>query len=184
MVRSVAIGQMVGGKKVLAAVNLSNGWQVVKTEDKKSPRDFKVKVINPQHPKGLTVKHAHFAIDFYGKLCQDEEKAIKVLEAIGEVWRGRSVKDVVEEYEPQIQELSGYPLEYILHALNWILEQEDINFKGRSEEKQKEIDEKIKKLGIEPPKDRKGSQLEITLLCDIASGTHTVEAFYRAGLKI
>jgi len=60
----------------------------------------------------------------------------------------------------------------------------DINFKGRSEEEQKEIGEKIKKLGIEPPKDRKGSQLEIALLCDIASRTHPVEAFYRAGLKI
>jgi len=65
---------------------------VVKTEDKKSPRDFKVKVINPQHPKGLTVKHAHFAIDFYGKLCQDEEKAIKVLEAISEA---RHMKNMV-----------------------------------------------------------------------------------------
>ena len=83
MFRKVRIGDRIGGKKVLDVVNLSNGWQVVKTENSKSPRDFRVKIINPKQPQGLTIKHAHFAIDFYGKLCQDREKALKILEAIG-----------------------------------------------------------------------------------------------------
>lgn len=184
MFRKVRIGDRIRGRKVLDVVNLSNGWQVVKTENTKSPRDFRVKIVNPKHPQGLTIKHAHFAIDFYGKICQDREKALKILEAIGRLWNGENINELIEEYEPQTSDLSGYSLEYILYALNWILEQEDINFTGRPLGKQRELDRKIKRQGIKIPMGRRGSQLAIALFCDIASGVHPVEAFYSAGLKI
>ncbi|MEM2980124.1 MAG: hypothetical protein QW385_01935 [Thermoproteota archaeon] len=184
MFRRVKIGDRIGGKKVLDVTTLSNGWQVVKTENAKSPRDFRVKIINPDHPKGLTIKHAHFAIDFYGKLCQNREKALKVFKAISEVWHRMDIKEVIDRYEPQTRELAGYPLEYIIYSLNWILEQEDINFIGRPQDKQEELDRKIERQGIKTPEGREGSQLAIALFCDIASNVHPVEAFYSAGLRI
>lgn len=182
--KKVKIGDRVGGKKVFEVITLSSGEQIVKTENSKSAKDFRVKIISREHPIGFTIKHAHFAIDFYGKWCYNREKALKVLEAIGRMWNGEDVGKLVEEYEPQVNELPGYSLEYILYSLRWILEQEDINFTGRPAQKQIELDEKISKFGISIPENRKGSQLAIALLCDIASGTHPVEAFYAAGLKI
>lgn len=184
MVRKARIGQRIRGKKVLDVVNLSNEWQILKTEDTKSAQDFRVKIRNPKHPQGLTIKHAHFAIDFFGKLCQNKQKALKVLEAIARTWHGRDINELLEKYQPQTKQLAGYTLEYILYALNWILEQEDINFSGRPSRKQIELDEKIKRQGIETPQGRRGSQLAIALFCDIASGVHPVEAFYSAGLRI
>ncbi len=90
----------------------------------------------------------------------------------------------MDEYEPHTRGLVGYSLEYILYSLNWILEQEDVNFTGRPANKQKELDEKIERQGIKTPEGRLGSQLAVALLCNIASGVHPVEAFYGAGLKI
>ena len=107
-----------------------------------------------------------------------------MLEAIVKVWHGEDVKKLLKQYEPQIRGLTGYSLEYILYALRWILDQEDINFKGRPLRKQREIDMKLNKMGIKTPSGREGSQLAIALFCDIASGVHPVEAFYSAGLKI
>jgi len=75
-------------------------------------------------------------------------------------------------------------LEYILYALKWILEQEDVNFTGRPERKQKELDEICKKCQITVPEGREGSQLAISLLCDIISGVHPVEAFLKANLDV
>jgi len=68
--------------------------------------------------------------------------------------------------------------------MNWILDQEDVNFSGRPEKKQKEIDEILEKQGVSPHPDRKGSELAISLFCDIAGGQHPVEAFYRVNLTI
>jgi len=116
--RKVKVGDMIRErskrKRILEVIDLSNGWQIVKTENEKSSLDFKVKLINYEHPQGLTIKHAHLAIDFYGKLCQDREKALKVLEAISKVWQGANVKEVVDEYEPQTRDLVGYSLERAL----------------------------------------------------------------------
>ncbi|MEM4610402.1 MAG: hypothetical protein QW190_05915 [Thermoproteota archaeon] len=188
MFRKVKVGDIVidrnKRKRVLEVVELSNGWQIVKTENDKSPRDFKVKLINSEHPRGLTIKHAHIAIDFYGKLCQDKEKALKVFEAIIKVWQGVAVKEVIDEYEPYTRDLVGYTLEYILCSLKWILEQEDVNFIERPPERQIAIDEKLEQWKIKTPEGRLGSQLAIALLCEIASGIHPVEAFHRANLNI
>jgi len=173
-------------KKILDIKKLSNGWVIIKTENSKSEKDFKVKVIfslNP--PRSITPKHAHFLIDFYGKLCANKMKALNVLKAINEMWHSNSeIKKLLEKYEPQTKELPGYSLEYILYALNWILEQEDINFKTRPSRKQKELDEICNKQNIAVPKGREGSQLAIALLCDVANGTHPVEALLKANLDI
>jgi len=173
-------------KEILEIKKLSNGWIIIKTKNSKSQKDFKVKVIFSLKPqRSMTPKHAHFLIDFYGKLCADKEKALSVLKAIVEMWRGKNVEEVLKEYESKTRDLPGYHLEYILHVLNWILDQEDINFKRRPEKKQKELNEICEKQGITTvSQKRKGSQLAIALFCDVANGTHPVEALLKANLDI
>ena len=184
--REIKVGEYLRKKRILDVVKLSNGWYIVKTENKKSERDFKVKTIFQTTPtiRSLTPKHAHFVIDFFGKVCADKEKAMKVLEAIVEVWHGRPVQEALNKYESLASQLPGYSLEYILYGLNWILEQEDVNFAGRPENRQREIDEIFQKCGIKPPPNRTGSQLAMSLFCNVALGLHPVEAFIRANLDV
>jgi hypothetical protein len=184
--QAIKVGGILGKKRILDVVSLSNGWFIVKTENKKSARDFKVRTVYQTSPKirFYTPKHAHFVIDFFGKLCANKEKAMKVLEAIIEVWHGKPVKDVLNKYESLVHQLPGYSLEYILYGLNWILEQEDVNFTRRPQERQQEINEIFQKCKIEPPPNRLGSQLAISLFCDVALGKHPVEAFIRANLDV
>lgn len=179
------LGKGKNKKKVLEVVQLSNGWILVKTEDSKSKNDFKVRTIyEPEKLKFYTPKHAHFAIDFYGKLCHNQEKAEKVFRAIIEVWQGKSVEDVLRYYGKELINLPGYNLDYILYALKWILEQEDINFQGRPEKLQQILDNKCQLAGVNVPSNRKGSQLAISLFCDIFLGVHPVEALLSANLDI
>lgn len=182
----IAKGEKYRGKLILDLVQLSNGWYLLKTENTKSPRDFRVKVIHQlqPRPRSVTPKHAHFAIDFYGKLCADREKAMEVFDAMSDLWRGGPVQDILKATQESTKDLPGYTLEYILYALRWILEQEDINFAGRPEDKQLELDEVLKKLEIKTPSGRKGSQLAISLLCNIALGLHPVEAMMKANLDV
>jgi len=182
----IRVGEFFHKKKILDVRRLSNGWYVIKTEDSKSPRDFKVVVIYSIRPnvRSFTPKHAHFAIDLYGKFCANKIKARKVFDAIIEVWHSRSVEKVLNKYREEVEGLPGYDLEYILYALNWILEQEDINFTGRSPKKQKELDDICGKCGVTVPSERKGSQLAIALLCNIILEKHPVEALLEANLDI
>ncbi|MEM3637974.1 MAG: hypothetical protein QXX17_00055 [Conexivisphaerales archaeon] len=178
------LGDRFRGKRILDSVKLSNGWVILKTEDSKSTKDFKVKTIYQTKPRirSYTPKHAHFAIDLYGKICADREKAKKVFDAIIEVWSGKPPNQVIARHN--VQGLPGYDLEYVLYALNWILEQEDINFKGRPLKKQQEIDDLLRQLGVNTPSGRAGSELAISLLCNIVLGVHPVEAFMRANLDV
>jgi hypothetical protein len=170
-------------KKILEIRYLSNGWILIKTENSKSEKDFKVKVIFSLEPqRSLTPKHAHFLIDFYGKMCADRDRAYYVLLAIVDMWHGIDVDEILRKLKHI--NLPGYPLEYILYALKWILEQEDINFTERPRNKQKEIDEILERLKIKTPPGREGSQLAIALLCDVFLGTHPVEALLKANLDI
>jgi hypothetical protein len=170
-------------KRILEIRHLSNGWILIKTENSKSEKDFKVKVIFSLKPqRSLTPKHAHFLIDFYGKMCADINKAYDVLLAIIFMWHGIGIDEILRKFKDI--NLPGYPLEYILYALKWILEQEDINFTGRPQRKQNEIDKILKTLRIKIPKGRLGSQLAIALLCDVFLGTHPVEALLKANLDI
>ena len=157
-------GEKWQGKIIKAVIKLSNGWYVIKTENSKSPKDFKVKTIfSLKLQKSMTPKHAHFVIDFYGKLCANKEKAKLVFNAIIEVWRGKNIESILNEYSDKTKGLPGYPLEYILVALKWILEQEDINFTKRPQKKQEELDNLLEQLNISIPHNRKGSQLAIVL---------------------
>jgi hypothetical protein len=173
-------------KRILDIKELSNGWYLIKTENSKSKDDFRVKVIfSLDPPRSMTPKHAHFLIDFYGKLCADSGKAKSILEAICEMWHHpENIDEIFRKYQKKIYGLPGYPFEYILYGLKWILEQEDINFKGRPSKKQAELDEICKKQNIITPENRKGSQLAISLLCDVANGTHPVESLLKANLDI
>lgn len=67
-------------KKIREIKKLSNGWCLIKTDHSKSNEDFMVKVVF-NNGKSMTPKHAHFLIDFYGKLCADRKKALNVLKA-------------------------------------------------------------------------------------------------------
>ena len=75
-------------------------------------------------------------------------------------------------------------LGYIQYALNWILEQEDVNFRGRPQSRQEEIDAILQKCNVVSPSGRAGSQLAISLFCNLTLGIHPVEAFIRANLDI
>jgi hypothetical protein len=179
-------GKYLGRKRILEVVKLSSGWILVKTENKKSLSDFLVKTITDK--RKFTPKHAHFLIDFYGKLCQDKENARRIFEAIIRLWeREGPVQKILTETLLLLknpENIAGYDLEYILHALKWILEQEDINFTGRPPKLQQELDEKLQKAGITVPPGREGSQLAIGMFCDVLNGIHPVEALIRAGLDI
>jgi len=185
----IKVGEYLGRgknkKKILEVVSLSNGWVLAKTENAKSSRDFKVRtIIDIDSKKFYTPRHAHFAIDFYGKICHNKERAEKVFRAIIEVWQGKSVNEILQKYEKETKTLPGYNLDYILYALKWILEQEDINFQGRPEKLQRKLDEKCQSVGVAVPQNRKGSQLAISLFCDILNGIHPVEALLSANLDI
>jgi hypothetical protein len=181
----IKVGSKIRGKKIKEIIALSNGWLLLKTENGKSVKDFRVRLVKSTEPlRSMVPKHAHFAIDLYGKLCQDKTAGMAVLQAIYEMWRAKDVKSTLEKYRSSTGHLQGYPLEYILYALNWILEQEDINFTGRPESKQKELDEILSSLGYSVPEGRRGSELAMALLCDIGRGTHPVEALLKANLDI
>jgi len=185
MVSYLVVGGKFNNKKILDIKRLSNGWILLKTENTKSERDFKVRTVLQLKPRrSFTPKHAHFAIDFYGKLCANKDKAMEVLEAIVKVWNREEVEEVLKQYEKDVKELPGYSLEYILHALDWILEQEDVNFRERPPEKQKELNQVLRQCNITIPEGRLGSQLAIALLCYIAQGIHPVEAMIKANLDV
>lgn len=179
------VGGMWRKKRIREVVRLSNGWHVIKTDNSKSLGDFKVRTIFSLEPvRSMTPKHAHFAIDLYGKLCYDRAKAQQVLKAIIEVWSGEQVEKVLDRYQKIVEGLPGYTLEYTLQAVGWILDQEDANFTGRPEKKQRQLDEICGKQGVNTPPKRLGSQLAVSLMCDIVSGSHPVEALLRASLDV
>ncbi|MBE0433483.1 hypothetical protein IBX73_08465 [candidate division WOR-3 bacterium] len=172
-------------KRVREVYRLSNGWYLIKTDNSKSERDFKVKAIFSSEPsRTMTPKHAHFVIDLYGKLCYDKDKALEVMRAIYDVWRGESISLTLAKYNAGVINLPGYPLEYMLCALAWILEQEDINFTSRPDRRQLELDEICKKQNVALLPTRMGSHLAMSVLCDICNGTHPVEALLKANLDI
>ncbi len=182
----IVVGARVRGKEVREVVRLSNGWLLIKTENGKSERDFRVKLITQTSPRirSVTPKHAHFLIDYYGKKCASEAKAGKLFRGIIDVWKGRAPSEVLAGVGSELEGLPGYPPEYILNALGWILDQEDINYTGRPEAKQTELDATLRKAGVEPLSGRQGSELAISLFCNVSLGLHPVEAFIRAQLDV
>jgi hypothetical protein len=185
------IGDEIGrgrGKKVIEEIiPLSNGWFLLKTTNAKGPGDFRVRTVYQTVPtvRYITPKHAHFVIDLYGKLNADKLGAMKLFGAIVDVWKGNDVVEVLSRFKDGPGQLPGYPPEYILYALNWILQQEDINYRvPRPPKKQEEINGILAKSGVPALENRAGSQLAMSLICNVAQGTHPVEAFIRASLDV
>lgn len=181
----VEVGDTSNGDEILEVQELSDGQTLIRAEGDLSEEDFRVKLINEHHPRGVTVKYAHFAIDYFGKLQYDREVGGRLLQSLVDIWHGESVSHVLNEWDHR-HDLPGYNLDYVFYAMAWILEQEDINYgpEGRDEAKQAEIDEILRKQGVNTPSGREGSELAVSLFCDIANGTHPVEAFYRVNLRI
>lgn len=183
----VNVGDTSNGDEILEVKELTENQTLIRTEGALSNEDFRVKLINGNHPRGVTIKHAHFAIDFFGKLQYKQDVGKRVFESILEIWQGADVEEILDGWSlPLRRELPGYNLDYVFWSMAWILEQEDINYDpaSRSKSKQEEIDEILLEQGVRTPQGRKGSELAISLFCDIANGTHPVEAFYRVNLRI
>lgn len=181
------VGEEWYGKEVLEKKDLlTDGWEIYRVQGDISEDDFVVKVINPDHPRGIKVKHAHFAIDFFGKLMQDREAALSLFDGLVEIWHGKDAEDILERVSADIGHLNGYAPDFIFYTMDWILEQEDINYTPgrRGPKKQEEIDEMLAEMDVSAPDDRAGSQLAISLFSDIAAGEHPVEAFYRVGIDV
>lgn len=182
------VGETWWGNEVLEIRELSEeGWIIFKVPGRISEDDFIVKVINPDHPRGVSVQHAHFALDLYGKLMSDEKAARGVFDGVIDIWQGQSPEPLLDRLEQVTSDLRGYDLEYFLLAYGWILDQEDINYaagEDRGEKKQAQIDAILERAGVEKAEGREGSQLAISLLCDIVTGEHPVEALRRADLII
>lgn len=170
---------------ILDVRHLSNGWVLVKTENGKSVGDFRVRTVYQREPvRYYTPKHAHFAIDLYGKWCADPQKAAVVCQAVVQVWQRQPVELVLQNYRRATEGLPGYDLEYILNALDWILEQEDVNFTGRPTALQHRLDAELHQGGVQVPPGRQGSQLAMVLLQQVARGRHPVEAMLAANLDV
>jgi hypothetical protein len=164
---------------------LRNRWVLLKTQDSKSAGDFRVITVYQTKPlRYYTPKHAHFAIDLYGKWCKDPQGAGAVFSAIVDLWQGQSVTHLTKCYGQQAQGLPGYELEYILYALEWILEQEDINFRGRPPALQERLNAEFQSARVQVPPGREGSQLAMVLLLQVAKGKHPVEAMLAANLDV
>jgi hypothetical protein len=175
------------GKEVLEIKSLSEeGWKIYRVDGNKSEADFIVKVINPDHPRGIKIKHAHFAIDFFGKLRQDQRAALTLFDGLIEIWQGKNAETVLDDISDKTSHLSGYSPEFFLYTMDWILEQEDINYTSgdRGPKKQSEIDQMLSEMEVSAPSGREGSHLAISLFSDIAAGEHPVEAFYRVGIDV
>lgn len=173
---------------------LGDGRLVLKVRDKCGAGDFKVVICDPRTGRRFTPKHAHFAIDMYGKLCCDKHLTRKLLEAIEWVYNGRPASEVISELSKQgilkqFDELPGYKIDYILHCLELIFEQEDVNFERRLCERGGELPEVRKTLLrqglISEEEARSGRFLAWRLLKRVvAEGFHPVEAMLEAGLRI
>ena len=175
------------GKEVLDIIELSeDGWKIYRVDGDLSEDDFIVKMINPDHPRGVNIKHAHFAIDFFGKLMQDEEAAQQLFYGLIDIWHGGDPEDILDDIGSEISHLNGYDPDFIFYTLDWILEQEDINYTpgDRDARKQEEIDKMLSKMEVETPEHREGSQFAISMFSDIAAGQHPVEALYRVGIDV
>jgi hypothetical protein len=119
-------------EKILETHKLSDGRVILKVKNRKGEGDFRVAVFDPRAGRRFTPKHAHFAIDIFGKLCRDEKLTCRLLEAIGEIYRGSDAGSVLRGLNSntrlELEKLPGYKIDYILQCLEFIFEQEDVNF--------------------------------------------------------
>jgi len=143
-------------------------FKIFTKKGNKSLNDFIVQAKIRGSKRFFTPKHAHFIIDFYGKLCYNKEIAKKVFNTITRVYTGESPEEILKTMSSddikQINSAPGYSIEYILYALWLIFEQEDVNYP--------------------PSKGYNGRQQAYRMFQDVMNGMHPVVAMKKARLKI
>jgi len=95
------------GRLIKDVRHLGNGWVLLKTENGKSAGDFRVRTVYQTTPslRYYTPKHAHFAIDLYGKWCKGPQGAWAVFSAIVDLWQGHPLAAVLGRYAQRAQGL-------------------------------------------------------------------------------
>jgi len=177
-------------EKILEQRKLRDGRLVLKVKDKFGAGDFKVVICDPRTGKKFTPKHAHFAIDLYGKLCRDECLTRQLLEAISKVYNGQPAFAVIADLEKggilrHFDQLPGYKTDYILHCLELIFEQEDVNFERRGGQLPRLRRILLRKGLASEEEVKRGRFLAWRLFRRIVvEGIHPVEAMLEAGLRI
>lgn len=152
----VWVAPQVGYQTVEEVQKLSEDTYLFKTKGNKGDDDYQVRIRNEKH-RAYSIEYTRFAIDLAMKYHNDRKKANQVFDSVVRAWSGEDVDDLLEEYAEDADDLPGYDLEFILYALDWIMENEDAIFEGRSDNKQEEIDEKLAAHDIKKPSNREGS---------------------------
>ncbi|WP_297437900.1 hypothetical protein [Thermococcus sp.] len=133
----------------------------------KSPEDFILRA-KFRGKREFTPKHAHFIIDFYGKLCYSTEVRQSLFKLITRIYLGETPEEVLRKLDPVTLKLlntsPGYPIEYILYALWLLFEIEDINYPQSQ--------------------GKNGRRQPYQMFVDVMNGMHPVNAMKKAGLRI
>jgi len=133
----------------------------------KSERDFIIKA-KFRGKREFTPKHAHFLIDFYGKLCYSTEIGQSLFKLITQLYLGKTPDEILSSLDPITRKLlnsaPGYPIEYILYSLWLLFEVEDVNYP--------------------PSQGKNGRKQPYQMFVDVMNGMHPVNAMKKAGLRI
>lgn len=95
--------------------------------------DFFVFIYNPQERTLWQISHKQIYDDLLEKSQNDKKQAIKLLQALEQVYMGKEPDNVLQEMK--IATSSGEIPEVLLKAYKWIWGQEDVNYptgKGRA----------------------------------------------------
>ena len=138
-------------------------------------KDIKVKARLSKLNKTITPKHAHFAIDLYGKLCFSKDVAQIVFGSIEKVFRDTAASQILQTMSNgdigKVDNSKGYNLEYILNCMELIFKSEEMNYPST---------EKNPKTGDY----YQGKKFTFDLFQDVMNGTHPVEAMIKKNLRI
>lgn len=95
--------------------------------------DFMVWIFNPEQKTLWLVSHKNIMEDLEEKGDANPKNTIKIIDALGRVYRGTDPNDVLRKYA--LENTHGESPEVILKVYKWIWGQEDVNYpdgKGRS----------------------------------------------------
>lgn len=162
-------------KRILEERILSDGRIIRTYPGTKGPKDFILKATSLRTGREMTPKHAHFVIDFYGKICSSKKDALLEFELIGRIYQGEKAKGILSSLSTKdknkIASLPGYNIEYILNCLELIFKQEELNYPSN-------------KINPRTGKYFEGKRFTFGMFEDVVNGTHPVEAMKKKGLRI
>ena len=177
-------------EQVLERRRLSDGTWLFRVADGKGAGDFIVRAVNTVG-RELTPKHAHFAIDVYGKLCSNETLAESLLVSVDRLFAGAGAETILTEMgQGLVAELDvqpGFSTEYILHSLELIFAQENVNWDRDMVDKPLPSIRRslLSRKVLTVDESTRGSGLAIALLRQIVRHrVHPVEAMTELGLRI